>query len=411
MENTLTATSLAAALTRACAIVERRNTIPILSDVLLEASGDVLTISASDLDMQTCEAIPAAGVGVWSITAPAHPLRGIAAKAPKGAAVTFTPPGADPRLLVSVAGAGETKLPVQLPGDFPVMQFEPVHSLMFEAADLWAALGAVAPSMSTESTRFYLNGAYLHPEGDGARLAATDSHRLAVREIVTAASGDWPGVILPRGAVAWLVRHGPRAGLVTLDMSAKGFRVTGEGGAVLTSKLIDGSFPDYKRLQAQSPEAPAVTMDAAALRAGLELAACAAAKPARAVLLSLRGAEVRLFAHTVLPEVVLPTKDGPAPALGGPVRRFAQEITGETWLDAKAEPGAVLDVVMNADRLAKALKAMPKGARVTLRHEGDGKPVRIGMGGDPAEDGLVMPLADKGRLLGIAEPQAMAIAA
>lgn len=416
----LTASALAAALAPAFAVIHPRNTIPVLSNVLLEAAGDVLTITGTDLDAVVTRSIPAEGVGHWRTTLPARALKGLLAKSDKADLVAFDLPDTDPRCVVTI-GQSTTKLAMIAAGDFPAFEFAPAAAVMFDAADLVAALGAVAPFMGNtpEGQRFYLAGAYLHPTPDGARVVATDGDRLARRELPAVADWiDWPGVIIPRAVVAWLIKHGPKAGLVTVELAAHGrrLRVSGDGGAVIEAKAIDASFPNYGAVTENSAAAPAVTVDGAALRSALELMAIAADEPGRRsgprpVLLSLRGAEVRLFAHTVLPAVTMeaenydPKRHGPADR-----RHFAQVLTGETWLTAEAEDGAQLDVVMCAAKLAKALRTLPKVCRLTIRQGPPGQAVRIGHGGDPAEDGLMMPCEPPARLLRLADPQPLTIA-
>ncbi len=233
--------------------VERRNTIPILSNVLLSAERDRLVFSATDLDLEIIDSAPAQVDQAGQITAPAHTLYEIVRKLPEGADVSLSFTGEDPRLIVA-AGRSRFSLPVLPAGDFPVMSSEGLSNrLGVDVSDLIRLMDKTRFAISTEETRYYLNGLYLHTVVEGGvsklRAVATDGHRLALAEMAApeGAVGS-PGVIVPRKTVAEARRLLDDAGeQVDLQLSPQKVRFE-FGGAALTSKVIDGNFPDYARV-------------------------------------------------------------------------------------------------------------------------------------------------------------------
>ena len=180
-------------------VVERRNTIPILSNVLLSAEGGALSFSATDLDMEIIDETAAQVATPGQITAPAQVLYEIVRKLPDGAEVELKYAGEDPRLLVS-AGRSRFNLPVLPAGDFPVMSSDGLSArISIEAQALARLIDKTRFAISTEETRYYLNGLYLHTVGEGGaaqlRAVATDGHRLALAEMIAPeGSAGVPGV-------------------------------------------------------------------------------------------------------------------------------------------------------------------------------------------------------------------------
>lgn len=246
--------SLLRALAHITGIVERRNTIPILSNILTtaEASG-VLTLKATDLDMEAIETVPAKVGGAGAITVPAHTLHDIVRKLPDGAEIHIERKEPEGRLKVT-AGRASFELAVLPADEFPDMgQAELPHSFTVEGGELKRLLEKSRFAISTEETRYYLNGIYLHRVEGGAapklRAVATDGHRLAqVETEAPKGTEGMPGVIVPRKAVAEIIKllDDSQAPVeVSLSQAKIRFAV---GDVVLTSKLIDGSFPDYARV-------------------------------------------------------------------------------------------------------------------------------------------------------------------
>ena len=253
MKLTIERAALLKALGHVQSAVERRNTIPILSNVLLSADRDRLTFSATDLDMEIIDETLAQVDQPGQITAPAHTLYEIVRKLPEGADVSLSFTGEAPRLTVA-AGRSRCTLPVLPAGDFPVMSSEGLSGRIgVDVGDLIRLIDKTRFAISTEETRYYLNGLYLHTVVEGGsqklRAVATDGHRLARAEMAAPeGSAGAPGVIVPRKTVSEARRLLEDAG-ETVDLQVSAQKVRFEfGGAALTSKVIDGNFPDYVRV-------------------------------------------------------------------------------------------------------------------------------------------------------------------
>jgi DNA polymerase-3 subunit beta len=287
MQLTIERAALLKALGHVQSVVERRNTIPILSNILLSADRDAISFSATDLDMEVLDETEARVDVKGQITAPAHTLYEIVRKLPDGADVELTFNGDDPRLTVS-AGRSRFNLPVLPAGDFPVMSSETAgarFSLLKE--DLARLIDKTRFAVSTEETRYYLNGMYLHTVNDGGetklRAVATDGHRLALAEMPAPEGAvGGPGVIVPRktvGEVRRLIEDG--AGPIDLQVSPSKIRFE-YGRASLTSKVIDGSFPDYVRVIPTANER-LMTVDNRLFAAAVDRVATISAEKSRSV--------------------------------------------------------------------------------------------------------------------------------
>lgn len=257
MKLTIERAALLKALGHVQSAVERRNTIPILSNVLLCAERERLTFSATDLDMEIIDEAFAQVDQPGQITAPAHTLYEIVRKLPEGADVSLSFTGDDPRLTIQ-AGRSRFNLPVLPAGDFPVMSADGLSpALSVDVNDLMRLIDKTRFAISTEETRYYLNGLYLHTASEGGveklRAVATDGHRLALAEMpAPEGAGSAPGVIVPRKTVAEARRLLDDAGeMIGLQVSGQKIRFE-MSGAALTSKVIDGSFPDYSRVIPQN---------------------------------------------------------------------------------------------------------------------------------------------------------------
>lgn len=234
-------------------VVERRNTIPILGNVLIRAENARLSLRATDLDLEITETLAAEVAPGGSTTVPAHMLYDIVRKLPEGSQIVLEA-GGDRAVLAIRAGRSRFTLQTLPESDFPDLAAgELTHSFTLAAADLKRLIDKTQFAISTEETRYYLNGIFLHAAGTAKaatlRAVATDGHRLAQVEMALpkGASG-MPGVIIPRktvGEVQRLIEDNDAA--VTIELSQGKIRFT-IGDVVLTSKLIDGTFPDYGRV-------------------------------------------------------------------------------------------------------------------------------------------------------------------
>ena len=298
MKATVERATLLRCLSHVQSVVERRNTIPILSNVLIEASsGGSLRVMATDLDLQVVETMRSVTVeGAGAITVSAHLLFDIARKLPDGSQVSLE--AADNRMTVK-AGRSRFSLPTLPRDDFPVIvEGELPTSFEIPAATLAQLIDRTRFAISTEETRYYLNGIFLHVADTELKAAATDGHRLARFTIERPAGAEgMPDVIVPRKCVAELRKLLDEAidTNVAVDLSASKVRFTlgGENGVVLTSKLIDGTFPDYSRVIPTGND-KLLRLDPKSFYEGVDRVATIATERTRAVKMALEADKVTL---------------------------------------------------------------------------------------------------------------------
>ncbi|MCZ8170761.1 MAG: DNA polymerase III subunit beta [Novosphingobium sp.] len=298
MKATIERATLLKCLSHVQSVVERRNTIPILSNVLIEAASDgTVKIMATDLDLQVVETLGAVSVeGAGAITVSAHLLFDIARKLPDGSQVSLET--AENRMTVK-AGRSRFSLPTLPRDDFPVIvEGDLPTSFELPAATLAQLIDRTRFAISTEETRYYLNGIFLHVTDEELKAAATDGHRLA-RFTLKRPDGSegMPDVIVPRKCVAELRKLLEEAldANVLIDLSASKIRFTlgGENGVVLTSKLIDGTFPDYSRVIPTGND-KLLRLDPKSFWEGVDRVATIATEKTRAVKMALDNDRVTL---------------------------------------------------------------------------------------------------------------------
>ena len=257
MKLTIERGALLKALGHVQSVVERRNTIPILSNVLLRADssagGGVLALSATDMDLEIVEQVPSRIERPGRTTAPAHTLYDIVRKLREGAQIEIDASG-ERSAMVLRSGRSTFTLACLPPEDYPVMASgDLAYNFTLTAAELRSLVDRTRFAISTEETRYYLNGIYLHTtkndEVPVIRAVATDGHRLArVEMVMPEGAAGMPGIIVPRKTVIELRKLVDESeDEIQVSLSETKIRfATGE--AALTSKLIDGTFPDYDRV-------------------------------------------------------------------------------------------------------------------------------------------------------------------
>jgi DNA polymerase-3 subunit beta len=271
-------------------VAVRGGTIPILQNVLIQATAEGVWLSATNLDMDIRERLDADVEAEGEITLPAASLAEITRHAPAGAQVAIAwDGGTDPRATVRF-GRSRYLLPVLPSTDFPKRQsLSEAVDLQMPAGQLLTLLDHVHFAQSTEETRHYLNGTYLHTVSDGGRqvlrLVATDGHRLVIDQCPVDGP-SFPGVIIPRGAVGEFRRLLTGAkGDVELSVSRQAVALE-VGDARVISKVIEGSYPDYLRVCPHSWDRE-ILIDRAALQAAVKRVAIISADRTRNVKLSI----------------------------------------------------------------------------------------------------------------------------
>ncbi|MDR6952330.1 DNA polymerase-3 subunit beta [Ancylobacter sp. 3268] len=255
MKITFERASLLTALSRAVRAVQRRNTIPILANVVLRAEDGRVTILASDLDIWITSRVAGAVIeepGV--ITLPARTMEEIVKKLPEGAQIKFEYEPGKPNASLR-AGRSRFSLGTMPVSDYPTVQAsEWRSSFSLPVKPLKSAIDRIGFAISTEETRYYLNGIYLHIHRETAdaapqlRMVATDGHKLALDALPAPAGiDDRLGIIVPRKAVTELSSLVEEAG-ESIKLSLSDSKIMAETDqTTLVSKLIDGTYPDYQR--------------------------------------------------------------------------------------------------------------------------------------------------------------------
>ena len=285
-------------------VVERRNTIPILSNVLLKTEGEGLRLKATDLDLEITETVAAQSEQPGATTVPAHLLYDIVRKLPDGAEVKLSTSEDGGQMTVS-AGRSNFKLQCLPESDFPDITAGALsHSFTIKSADFARLIDRTQFAISTEETRYYLNGIYLHTiEADGdlrLRAVATDGHRLARTDnMAPAGSEGMPGIIVPRktvGELQKLLGDIDNEAEITVELSDAKIRFT-IGPVVMTSKLIDGTFPDYQRVIPQNND-KALTLDRQTFSAAVDRVSTISSERGRAVKLAVSDSQLTLTVNS-----------------------------------------------------------------------------------------------------------------
>lgn len=269
---------LAHALATVNRTIESRNSIPILANVLLAVEDGQLRLTGTDLDVEIKTSLPVLDCQPGSVTVPGKMLADIAKRATGDITLAL-----DGGRLTVASGRSRYKLDVLPAEDFPSFiagKFDTTLEL-----DLAALVAPCVHCISTDETRYYLAGVYLHAVEGRLVAVATDGHRLMRN---TGPTGDLDyGVILPRKLVGLLPK-----GTVTVELSQNKVRVT-SGSTVITSKLIDGTFPDYVRV-IPTGNSNVLIVDRQALMKAVERVAAVADDKSRAVKFSV-GDVLRLM--------------------------------------------------------------------------------------------------------------------
>lgn len=292
MKLTIDRTALLRCLAHVQSVVERRNTIPILSNVLVEAKGDRLSLTATDMDLAIVEQTAANVAMAGAATVPAHTMYDIVRKLPEGSEVQMEL-GEDGAQVALKAGRSRFTLATLPKEDFPAAAGGDLpHRFPLSAVDLRGLIDRTKFAISTEETRYYLNGIYLHAFSTGKqkslRAVATDGHRLARVEMpLPEGAENIPGVIVPRKMVNEIRKLIEEVdGVVEVSLSDARIRFA-FNDTVLTSKLIDGSFPDYQRVIPTGND-KIMEVDRRSFRDAVDRVSTISSEKSRAVKLSLK---------------------------------------------------------------------------------------------------------------------------
>ncbi|MBL8832065.1 MAG: DNA polymerase III subunit beta [Rhodospirillales bacterium] len=365
MKITIERAALLKALGHIQSVVERRNTIPILSNVLLEATAakggaGKLSLTATDMDVAFVETVPAEIAKAGSTTVQAHTLYEIVRKLPDGSQVGIEW-SAEKGQVSLRAGRSSFSLAALPADDFPKMAAgELPHAFEILAEDLKTLIDKTRFAISTEETRYYLNGIYIHATKSGGvdvlRAVATDGHRLARLEMpLPDGAAKIPGVILPRKTVMEVRKLiDEAAGAVQVSLSDTRVRFA-FGDAVLVSKLIDGAFPDYERV-IPSGNDKSMEVDRKLFAAAVDRVATISTEKSRAVKLAATKGLLSLTANSpdagTASEEIEVAYQGPAIEIGFNARYLldiAEQIEGENATFKMADAASPTVVADAAD--------------------------------------------------------------
>ncbi|MEC7305975.1 MAG: DNA polymerase III subunit beta [Pseudomonadota bacterium] len=346
MKLTIDRISLLRPLGQVQSVVERRNTIPILANVVLQAADGALLMTATDMDMDIATQVECAVGTAGTTTVSAHLLYDIVRKLPDGAEVEIAV--ADGHAMIS-AGRSNFRLPTLPVEDFPTISVGDMpDAFAVTAADMRDMIDATRFAISTEETRYYLNGIYIHKSEQGDLCAvATDGHRLALtRQGLPAGASSMPSVIVPRKAVTEL-----RKLLDDFDgeigMSLSDTRAEFSFGTVrLKTKLIDGTFPDYTRVIPRGNDR-IMQVDAASFSAAVDRVSTISSEKSRSVKMRLQPGSLSLSASSTdassADEALEVSYDGPEMEIGFNARYLldiASQVDSDVIEFALADQGA-----------------------------------------------------------------------
>ena len=350
-------------------VVERRNTIPILSNVLMKAEDGVLSLSSTDMDLEINESVAADVSDPGTTTAPAHTFHDIVRKLPDGSNIEIELNSDNTQMTVR-SGRSKFKLSCLPAGDFPEISAGDLPTeFSIPAGDLRALIDRTKFAMSTEETRYYLNGIYVHEaENEGVkvlRAVSTDGHRLARFEMpLPDGATDMPGVIIPRKAVVELRKLiEDAADVIQITLSENKIRFSFDH-VVLTSKLIDGTFPDYQRVIPEGND-KIVELDPKVFTSAIDRVSTISDGKSRALKISLNGKQMILSASS--------------PESGSATEEL--EVNGDSNMEIGFNARYLLDITSQIEG---------EGCRLTLADSAS--PTIIQDNSDPSSLYVLMPL-------------------
>lgn len=275
-------------------VVERRQTMPVLSNILLIAEKGSLRLSGTDLEVELVASIDLAASEDGEITVPGRKLLDILKALPDDSMVTVQQ---DKDRVVIRSGRSRFTLSTLPAAEFPLIEdIKPQATFEISQGTLKELLDRTSFSMAQQDVRYYLNGLLLEMRGDVLRGVATDGHRLALYDVEAATGDSRHQVIVPRKGILELLRLLNDADEnVRVQIGSNHIRIE-FAGLQFTSKLIDGRFPDYERVIPQGSD-KIVVMDRAMLREALGRTAILSNEKYRGIRVTLSDGQMQIQAH------------------------------------------------------------------------------------------------------------------
>jgi DNA polymerase III subunit beta len=294
MKFTSTREVLLAALQSVIGVIERRQTMAILGNVLMSGKGNQVLLTATDVEVELVAQMKVDQLDAGDITVPGRKLLEIVRALPEQAQVSFSSDG-DKATVRS--GKSRFTLAILPAGDFPSLEDIKVHQeVKLPQAELKKLIERTHFSMAQQDVRYYLNGMLIEIDGKVVRTVATDGHRLAMAQAdVAGAVTSAIQVIVPRKAIMELQRLAANEGEVELAIGQNHIRMQ-FGDIRFTSKLIDGRFPDYSRVVPAQPT-KVVEVSREALRGALQRTSILSNEKFRGIRVTLKPGALVLQAH------------------------------------------------------------------------------------------------------------------
>lgn len=346
MEFTVERATFADRIANASRVVEKRNTIPILGCILIDAAvGGKITLTATDLDLEYTASVRGQVESAGSFAIPANLLNDILRKV---STETVTISAKDDGKTIVSGGRSRFTLNHLFADDFPAIAVGALpNSFAIKGNDLITAIEKVRFAVSNEEVRYYLNGIYLHPDDGRIAMAATDGHRLAKTVLPIEAQAGAPGIIVPKKALGEILSIAKSSGAADVAVRFSDSKVQVEApGSLLTSKLIEGTFPDYRRVIPSQDGREVAAIDTAEFAASVDRVSTVSSERGRAVRLN--------FQQGVIHFSVIDPNSGSA----------------EESLDV-VFTGAPLEIGFNSSYILDLMRVIGKqGARVYLQDAG-----------------------------------------
>jgi DNA polymerase-3 subunit beta len=354
-------------LARVTGVIEKKISIPILSNVRIDAGAKSLALRATDLDIQA-ETVCPAQVAIQGVTTvDGRLLHDAVKRSPDGCTVSMTLDVVRKRMKL-VAGRSRFEMPVLDADDYPSLDLHSnsaTRSFQMDAAELRALVDVTRHAVGTDETRPYLHGVYLHQAGEMLAAAATDGHRGSfIRVPLPAGATGMEGAIMSRKLFAELIRSLPEKGELAIEVSHNRFVAT-LGEFRIVSRLLAGTYPDYERIIPQFRHC--VVVDRKRLIEGIERVSLVSNEKADAVQLDIEADGLRLACkggvHGVAFDEFDAVVDGPPVSIGLNARYLRDSINAATgarivigYADAAA---AIVIRAENDEELSHRLVIMP----------------------------------------------------
>ena len=274
-------------------VVERRQTMPILSNILMVVENDVMKLTASDLEVELISMVSVDKADDLSVTIPGRKLLDICRSLPLDSIIVIN--HKDNKVILT-SGKSKFSLSCLPANEFPVIpNIAGDHQVSILQPELKQLIEKTHFSMAQQDVRYYLNGLLLEIEGSTLRAVATDGHRLAFSQKTLNDTSVNKSVIVPRKGVLELLRLLDGDGSITLELGESHVRIN-FGSIIFTSKLIDGKFPEYGRV-IPSDTSNHLTAQKESLKTSLQRTAILSNEKYRGIRLVIKQNEMVLQAH------------------------------------------------------------------------------------------------------------------